>query len=186
MIVQRYNNEIYFNSDVNDDSCQKLIELINEYNDDIDKLYENKLINNLKVNPLIIFITTNGGELSEAFRVYNIIKNNKYDIYTVVDSICYSAGTIIYLAGMRRYIKEFSTIMVHAHITTYEDKNFNEIKNELEHDKILNKFMLSIYEANLEITTKHIKKLMEKNSYIYPEECIKYEFAHDYYNNYIN
>jgi ATP-dependent Clp protease, protease subunit len=181
MSVYSNNNQIYLNGEITQDSSIELIKLINEINEKYDELSNNKLIRKIIYKNIIMYINSSGGDLDQALMLYDIIKHNKYPINTVIDSQAYSAASIVFLAGKQRYMRRFSSIMIHSLTTTYDSKNINEIKTEFYHDSKLDEFMIQIYKENSNLTIKQIKKMMKKNTYIYVDDCIKYQFAHFYY-----
>jgi ATP-dependent Clp protease, protease subunit len=87
----------------------------------------------------------------------------------------------MFLAGKQRYMRRFSSIMIHSLSTTYDNQNLNELNDEIKHDNKLNDFMIQIYKENSNLTKKQIKKIMKKNTYIYVDDAIKFGFLQDYY-----
>jgi ATP-dependent Clp protease, protease subunit len=172
MSIYRIKNKIYFHESITCESMDSLHKIIEEINDEIDKCNCGDYIQKIKPHPIYIHIETCGGDLQPSVYMYDIIKKNKYPIYTVVDNSCCSAGSIIFLAGKKRYMRKYSSIMIHAHIITFSDKNYNEMKNEIKNDDVIYNIMIDIYKANSNLSAKEIKTILKKDTYLYLDDCI--------------
>ena len=53
--------------------------------------------------PIKLYINTEGGSLTDAFAIYDTIRNMKCEVHTIVKGLCSSGGLIICLAGHKRY-----------------------------------------------------------------------------------
>lgn len=60
-----------------------------------------------------IFINSYGGEVFEAFAIYNTIRNYPGNITTIIKGVAASAAGIIYLAGKVKKVFKNSTFMAH-------------------------------------------------------------------------
>jgi ATP-dependent protease ClpP protease subunit len=181
MSVYRNQNHIIFHESVSSVSIHELKKLINEINTELEDIYYNKLIQDITPKPIIIHIDTTGGELQPALYIYEAIRENKYPIYTVIDSGCSSAGSYIFLAGKQRYMRKYSSIMIHQHTVTFSDKKYDEMKNDIKNDDMVYKHMVDIYHENSNLSKKEIKEMLKIDKYMYPDDCFVNGFAHNYY-----
>jgi ATP-dependent protease ClpP protease subunit len=181
MSVYRNNNNIIFHDHINSETCNELRKLINEINNELDDIYYNKLIQDITPKPIILFIDSSGGDLQAGFCIHEVIKHNKYPIYGVIDSQCYSSATFIFLACSKRYMRKYSSMMIHQHTVTFSDKSYDGMKNDIKQDDMIYKHMVDIYHENSNLSKKDIKELLKKDTYMYPDDCLVNGFAHAYY-----
>ena len=90
--------------------------------------------------PIYLHITTRGGDLLAGFFAFDKIRNSKVPIHTIIEGSVASAGSIMSIAGKRRYITKNSHVLIHQLRTgmfgTYEDlkdekKNCSNFMNRL-------------------------------------------------------
>jgi len=76
-------------------------------------------------NPVYLHITTNGGDLLSGFFAYDKIKASRVPIRTVIEGSVASAGSLMSIAGERRYMTPNSHLLIHqlrtGIIGTYEE-----------------------------------------------------------------
>jgi ATP-dependent protease ClpP protease subunit len=81
------------------------------------------------------------------------------------------------LGGSRRLMGKNAYVLIHQ-ISTELWGNFQELKHEL---KSTDKFMRMLKKMYLEKTSipeKMLKKLMKKDIYLSPKDCLKYGIVH--------
>ena len=64
--------------------------------------------------PIEVWISTYGGELDEAFALYDTLNRVDCPVHTHVTGKCMSAGPLLLLAGDRRTCEQHSQFMFHA------------------------------------------------------------------------
>jgi ATP-dependent protease ClpP protease subunit len=167
-------NHLYFKSDVDSMSVNKLCTLIRKYIKQITDLQYNNKIAKIEPNPLYVHLTTYGGDLHQAFLGYDYIKNCKIPIYTVVEGFNASAGTIMSLGGKKRYITPSSIMLIHQLSTAHEGK-FNELEEDYENSKELMERMKILYfrECQGKMTKKQIMEELKHDRWWDSEKCIK-------------
>lgn len=98
---------LYLNCDIDQDSVHGIIKNILRYNCD------DKDIDPQKRKPILLYITSNGGEVNSSFELIDVIENSKTPVYTVNLGYQYSSGFLIGLAGARRYATKNSQFLMH-------------------------------------------------------------------------
>jgi ATP-dependent Clp protease protease subunit len=78
--------------------------------DDIDK---DCVIFSIKPKPIKLYITSNGGLVYQVFMAIDTIMNMKVPVHTICKGLVASAGTLLSLAGRKRYITENSYMLIH-------------------------------------------------------------------------
>lgn len=122
----RTGRDIYFACDITITSCHQLIRLLKEAEVDAleevqracsDKLDVVKRYPNLTISmepkPITLHITTYGGIIHSAFSVVDAMTNLKVPVHTVVSGYTASAGSLISIAGTKRFITANSYMMIH-------------------------------------------------------------------------
>lgn len=67
-----------------------------------------------KRKPIIVYIHTNGGEVSSCLNFVDVIQKSKTPVYTVCLGNAYSAGFLILMSGHRRFCFKHSSALLHS------------------------------------------------------------------------
>jgi ATP-dependent protease ClpP protease subunit len=140
-------NHIYFKTDVTEESINKLAHEIRNVNNKIKSLVNKESYGIFTPNPIILHITTRGGDLLSGFFGYDVVKNSKIPIHTIIEGSVASAGSLLSIAGSRRYITENSHILIHQ-LRTGMFCTYEELKEEKQNcNKFMNK-LINLYHQN--------------------------------------
>ena len=143
--VYREGNHIYFKTDVNTESIDKLYRIIRSYQKEVDFIkINNQTVADVNIKDLYIHITSYGGSLHEAYLAYDVIKRSKLSINTIIEGYAASAGTIMSIAGKRRYMTPTSIMLIHQ-LSTGMGGKFEEIKDDFENSEQDMKRIVSLY-----------------------------------------
>ena len=63
--------------------------------------------------PILLYITSNGGEVDSGFELIDIIRNSKTPVYTINLGYQYSMGFLIGLAGHKRFAMPTAKFLMH-------------------------------------------------------------------------
>ena len=133
-------NHIFFKTDVTKDSIDKLAQEIDHLNCKLANLERKTTLGNFAPKPIYLHITTNGGDLLSGFFAYDKIKASRIPVNTVIEGGVASAGSLMSIAGSRRYMTPNSHLLIHqlrtGIIGTYEEladekTNCNQFMNKL-------------------------------------------------------
>jgi ATP-dependent protease ClpP protease subunit len=133
-------NHIFFKTDVSKESIDRLGQEIDHLNHKLANLQRKATLGTFSPKPIYLHITTNGGDLLSGFLAYDKVKGSKIPIYTVIEGSVASAGSLISIAGVRRYMTPNSHLLIHqlrtGIIGTYEElvdekHNCNQFMNKL-------------------------------------------------------
>lgn len=190
-------NEIIFDDDVTQESVRDLISKINKLNRDFERAHATDNNYYIFPKPIYLHITSNGGDLLAGFMAYDVIKNSKIPIYTVVDAYAVSAGSVIYMAGKKRFMREKSYIlihqlnqMIHSRMTYAESLdnivNCTEFMNKLYtiYLKDGNRHCFSPVKKEDFLTREILETHMTHDVFLNLETCIKYGLVDDIYTDY--
>jgi ATP-dependent protease ClpP protease subunit len=173
--VYRENNHIYFRTHVTIDTCDKLLQLVREFEEDMKILNSDPYIDNdtFKCPDLIIHLTTYGGDLYAAFMTYDNLKQCKYNIVTIAEGYVASAGTVISLGGDVRKIQRNALMMIHQ-LRTFIGGKFNEIEEDFRNSKLDMKRLINLYHLELggNMTKKQIEEALTHDIWWDSQTCI--------------
>ena len=118
-------NHIFFKTDVSKESIDKLAQEIDNLNHKLVSMQRKAILGNFTPKPIYLHITTNGGDLLSGFFAYDKIKASRVPIRTIVEGSVASAGSLMSIAGTRRYMTPNSHLLIHqlrtGIIGTYEE-----------------------------------------------------------------
>lgn len=168
--IKRRNNHIYFYSEVDRDSIFELIMLIREAE-------EENMITSLKLHidnvPIFLHINSNGGILFEAFNAIDVIKSCRVPVYTIIEGATASAGTLISVVGIKRYICPNAYMLIHQLSSTCWGK-MSEIEDEFKNLQELMDKIKDIYRKNTKIPKKELEELLKHDLWLNSEKSLKY------------
>jgi len=172
------NNHIYFSSDITKKSSFALCKSLRN----LENIVKIKKITHQIKEEIFLHITTDGGCITSAFSIIDCMEQLSIPVHTVIDSNVSSAGTLISVHGVKRYICKNSYVLIHELRSgvwgklAYIEDNYN---NCLKIQKHIN----NIYMNKTKINTKTLKDILVKDIQFNAEECIKMGIADEIYYN---
>lgn len=131
-----------------------------------------------KQSPSVInlFIDTDGGDLSSAMRLIDVIRMSEIPIRTIGWGKVASAGLMIFMVGHERLFSENCSIL--SHNATFNASLFSVRVNDFSHQqefRLVNERIMRIYRDSTGKDEKFIKKflLRDNDVYLSAEEAIK-------------
>ena len=142
-------------------------------------------IKGLDISNLTIEMKSNGGDLMEAFAIYDSIKNMPCRVTVKIVGASASAATIIASAGDRIEISENSRYLVHNAMTFVEgDKeDLKEVYDQLSE---FDNQILDIYIKRTGKTRNELAELMKAEKWLSAEDAKKWGFVDDIIKQKIN
>ena len=172
--VKVIGNEILFYADVDRENALDFVEKFKKLEIDLLK----KKAELYGYEPLIrVHIMSEGGDIFAGMTMMNTLESSRVKVVTIAQGSCCSAATFMLLGGSRRLMGKNAYVLIHQ-ISTELWGNFQELKHEL---KSTDKFMRMLKKMYLEKTSipeKMLKKLMKKDIYLSPKDCLKYGIVH--------
>ena len=96
---------------IDDDICQETIGEIVKHIMQFNK--EDKGIKKEDRTPILLYITSNGGNVDDGFELIDIIKNSETPVYTINLGYQYSMAFLINLAGHKRFATKNAKFLMH-------------------------------------------------------------------------
>lgn len=128
------------------------------------------------VETIDVFINSYGGEVSEGIAIYNALKRHNAKIVTHCDGFACSIASVIFAAGDERLMNESSILMIHNPYTCVSG-DAEEFRKQAEALDKLTSLSVQVYKRISSLSEDEIKEMMNKETWILPEEALSYGFA---------
>jgi ATP-dependent protease ClpP protease subunit len=170
-------NHIYFNNNITQTTA---FELNKELRNVETKLKTIAVTLSSDIKPIYLHLTTEGGEIYAAMSIIDCIKSITIPVYTVIDGFVASAGTLISLAGEKRFICKNAYMLIHELRSGFWGK-MTSIDEEYSNLKKLMIHITQIYIENTKISKKEIENILKKDISWNAKECISKGLVSEYY-----
>ena len=178
--VMKEHNHIYFKTEVTFDSIKKLSDIIIEINRDYERMSVDDTSNFVFPKPVYLHISSIGGDLLAGFLGYDVIRNSKVPIYTVADGYAVSSGSIMFMAGKKRFMTSNSYLLIHQlNQSICDTLNYNNVLDISVNDIELMKRTYQIYLDGYRHGYSPVPR-----EYILTKEKLEEHMAHDIYWNF--
>lgn len=177
LTVESIDNHVYFYSDVNSDRGLALMKQIREMDGRLrNERISRSLPEEFPLTPIWLHIQSWGGDLFAGLAISDHLKNISSPIYSIVEGVCASAGTLISMACDMRYIFPSAFILIHPPAGgvwgTYE-----KFKDEMKLQEMALEWLVNFYVEHSNLSAAKIKKFLERDSWFSSKECLEYGFV---------
>ena len=194
LFISDRNNEIYFNGPINYISMTNLIQELNKLQDKIIK--ESKVLKRkfadmtkddneykycfvkIKYKPIKLYISSHGGSVYEVLGAFDSIRSMKVPVHTICKGFVASAGTILSLAGTKRFITQNSYMLIHQLRSAMWGK-YEELNDDFENCKTLMKHLKKIYVENTNLKETELDDILKKDISWSAEICLEKGLVHE-------
>jgi len=112
-----------------------------------------------------LIINSGGGNIYDGLALIGAIQTSSTEIHTACLGSCMSMAMFIFLAGHKRAMHKFSTLMYHEG-TAWLEGHIGSIKNETREMERVEKLLDDMLIANTKVTSKLLKlKTKEKGNW---------------------
>jgi ATP-dependent Clp protease protease subunit len=173
-------NHLFFNEEVNEHTVDVVKKLMRNYVMKTRKASNNFLLESSKIKPLYLHLYTPGGLLHAGFSLYDFIisLNNTVPVYTIIEGMAASAGTIISMAGVKRYITPSSYMLIHE-LSAGTWGKYSIMKEELDNCQKLMDKIIDIYTRHATIPKKKLLDILKHDIIWDASECLKFGLVHE-------
>ena len=99
--------KLFLNSEIDQFTVADIVKHIMQFNkEDKNVAPENR-------QPILLYVTSNGGDVGAGFELIDVIMNSKTPVYTINLGYQYSMGFLIGLAGHKRYASANAKFLMH-------------------------------------------------------------------------
>lgn len=131
------------------------------------------LSKNKNIPTVNVYINSPGGSVNEGIAIYNILKRTRAYVRVFIDGFACSIASVIAMAGNAIYMPKSSMQMVH-NAWTVAMGNSEELRKVADDLDKINEVVISAYMSKFKGSEKELRKLLNDESYLTAEECLKY------------
>jgi ATP-dependent protease ClpP protease subunit len=162
-------NKVYFRDVINEHTMSELCKELNRVDEEL--FYMSKDYS-LPTIPIYLFITTDGGEVYAVLRAIDCISQLTSPVYTIVDGLVASAGTLLSIVGKKRFIQPSGYMLIHQLRSNVWGK-MKDIEDEVENLKKLMIYIVKLYSKKTNISSEQLEKMLKNECILEADECIK-------------
>ncbi|MDX1994118.1 MAG: ATP-dependent Clp protease proteolytic subunit [bacterium] len=176
LTVETVDNHIYFYADVDSDRCLALIRAVREADSQLRSEHVSRGMEGMPLTPIWLHIHSYGGSLFTAFSVADQLAMIKSPIYSVVEGICASAGTLLSMSCTRRYILPSSFMLIHQ-LSGMVWGTHEQFKDEMTlQNKIMDR-LIEFYVAKSKVTAEEIRNMLTRDFWMDAQQCVELGFV---------
>lgn len=166
-------NSIYFHSPITDESSLDLEKrLITLNNNNILEAYAY----DHPLKPINLHVQSFGGSLFHTLYLIDLIKKMESPVHTYVDGFAASAGTLISVAGNKRFITKNSLMLVHQ-LSSGVNGKYSELQDDFHNNELLMNMITNFYLENSKIDRGTLTHLLEHDLWLNSSICLEYGFV---------
>ena len=125
--------------------------------------------------PIILYLNSPGGSVTDGFGVIDAIVNSQTPVYTVNLAMCYSMGFLIFLAGEKRFSMPNATYLCHDG-SSFAYDSMSKLKDRMEFETgQMEQHTKDYILSRTKIDEKTYQKKYRTEWYMYPEEAKNYD-----------
>lgn len=118
--------------------------------------------------PIKLYINTEGGSLTDALAIYDVISTVSCPVDTVVQGLCASGGILLFLAGRNRYCSQNSLFFYHQPVLKIQNINSSNFSKDLSEAYDLSKDLLdNIVKRKTQINSQDWKDNFNNKTFKY-------------------
>jgi len=161
-------NNIYFNDEIS-------METVSVLNKELRNLQNRLLMVSIKMGidapPIKLHLTTYGGSIHAAFSAIGCIKSSKVPVHTIIDGYVASAGTLMSVCGVKRYMHRHSSMLIHE-LRSGSWGKMSVIEEEVDNLKKMMVKIKEIYTEHTKLKKKDLDAILKKDNDWYADECL--------------
>ena len=161
-------NNIYFNDEIS-------METVALLNKELRNLQNRLLMVSIKMGidapPIKLHLTTYGGSIHAAFSAIGCIKSSKVPVHTIIDGYVASAGTLMSVCGVKRYMHRHSSMLIHE-LRSGSWGKMSVIEEEVDNLKKMMVKIKDIYTEHTKLKKKDLDAILKKDNDWYADECL--------------
>jgi ATP-dependent protease ClpP protease subunit len=175
--IARENNHVYFYSEVDRASAFTLIThlkeaerfcVMSQLNLDIDSV------------PIYLHINSDGGLITAALAVIDVILKMRVPVYSVIEGAVASAGTLISVVCSKRYMRPNAYMLIHQLSSVCWGK-MSEIEDEFKHLTELTEHIKRIYRDHTKMPKKDLNGLLKHDLWLNVDTALKHGLVDEFY-----
>jgi ATP-dependent Clp endopeptidase proteolytic subunit ClpP len=121
--------------------------------------------------PIHLHIHTEGGDIMSGLALFDKISRNPVPIYTYCEGMVASAGTLLSVAGAKRYITANSCMLIHQ-LQGELWGNYEKLKDEAQNTELLMGLIRKIYNQRTKMSDSLIDEILKHDLYMSSDICL--------------
>lgn len=159
--------KLFLNSDIDQFSVSDIVRHIMQINKEDSGIIPSKR------KPILLYVTSNGGEVDSGFELIDVILNSKTPVYTINLGYQYSMGFLIGLAGHKRFATRNAKFLHHDGTNVIINSG-TKAKDQMEfQDKIEARIKNYVIDRT-KVTNEDYEIHMRQEWYLFADEAKEY------------
>lgn len=156
--------KLFLNEDVSEYSVHEIVKHILQFNrEDADIPAENR-------KPVLLYISSNGGDVDAGFELIDVIQASRTPVYTINIGYQYSMGFLIGLAGHKRFATKNAKFLMHDG-SNFVYNSGAKAQDQMEFNKRVEQRVRSYVIANSNITEAEYDSKLRVEWYMFADEA---------------
>lgn len=156
--------KLFLNDDVSSYSVADIVKHIMQFN------AEDKHTSVEKRTPILLYVTSNGGDVDAGFELIDVIQNSKTPVYTINLGYQYSMGFLIGLAGHKRYATKNAKFLHHDGTNVIVNSG-TKVKDQMEfQDKVESRIKNYVIQRT-KVTEQEYDTHLRQEWYLFADEA---------------
>ncbi len=170
-VIDAVNNRIYYYGDISQEKSVRLIKLLQAKSEEM-QIAQIKLSLE-ECPPIYLHINSYGGEVHASFGIVDNILACKAPVYTIVEGVAASGGTLMAMVGIKRYIRKHSHMLIHQ-LTGGHWGQWENIKDDYKNKELMMNQIYDFYEKYSKLKKTKIKSILKHDLYFSAEQCLEF------------
>lgn len=156
--------KLFLNSDIDQFSVAEIIKHILQFNKEDDLLELDDRM------PILLYITSNGGDVGSGFALIDVIRSSKTPVYTINLGYQYSMGFLIGLAGYKRFATPNAKFLMHDG-SNYLYGSGTKVQDQMEFQKKIEKRIREYVLSLSNLTEEEYDDKLRVEWYLFADEA---------------
>ena len=156
--------KLYLDEDISNETVFDAVRAIYQFN------AEDKNVPVEERKPILLYLTSRGGDMDAGFELIDAILNSKTPVYTVNLGYQYSMGALIGIAGHKRYATKHAKILIHDGSMMTFDSGTKVVDQVRFHEKIFARIKKYLIERS-KITSEEYDAMRRAEWYMFADEA---------------
>ena len=158
--------KLFLNVDIDQFSVADIVKHIMQYN------AEDRNIESDKRVPILLYVTSNGGEVDSGFELIDIIQSSKTPVYTINLGYQYSMGFLIGLAGHKRFALRNAKFLHHDGTNVLINSG-TKVKDQMEFQDKIEERIKQYVISRTKVTDAEYDTHLRQEWYLFADEAKK-------------
>ena len=129
-------------------------------------------LNSMSHEPILLWINSGGGSVSDGFAIIDAMRGLQGDIYTIINGRACSMAGLIAISGNKRYMTEHSIFLAHDMYAGVEDYS-TKIADRADFFKEEQKKLFGYLGKHTKLSKAELERARNGELWLYPSDCLK-------------